>query len=212
MFSIGIDFDNTILSYDELFYKEALKAKLIAVNVPKNKTAVRDAIRKLPQGNDLWTRLQAEVYGNKMLTGATLAAGVEDFFAWSFIQGITIHIISHKTQFPALGPKYDLRQTALRWLSDAGFFKIDAQKFRASHVHFADTLEQKFDLIRKYRCAYFVDDLHELLTHQDFPVAVKKIWYLPQKTAKILKKKSNTTDLIIMRCWQDIQKYFTKVI
>ena len=40
MKKIGIDFDNTIVVYNNLFYKIALK--LIPAELPKNKTIIRD--------------------------------------------------------------------------------------------------------------------------------------------------------------------------
>ena len=60
---IGIDFDNTIITYDNLFHKYALKLQLINESVAKNKQVIRDTIRKLPNGNDRWTELQGLVYG-----------------------------------------------------------------------------------------------------------------------------------------------------
>ena len=39
---IGLDFDNTIIDYDFLFYKLALELKLIPIDIHKSKVGVRD--------------------------------------------------------------------------------------------------------------------------------------------------------------------------
>ena len=38
---IGLDFDNTIIDYDQLFYLEAFNLNLIPNNITKSKVAVR---------------------------------------------------------------------------------------------------------------------------------------------------------------------------
>ena len=42
---LGIDFDNTIIKYDELFHKIACEKDLISSELPKQKNAVRDFLR-----------------------------------------------------------------------------------------------------------------------------------------------------------------------
>src|SRR5262245_43078397 len=42
---IGVDFDNTIVSYDALFHRIATERDLIPADLPVNKTAVRDHLR-----------------------------------------------------------------------------------------------------------------------------------------------------------------------
>ena len=60
---IGIDFDNTIIAYDEVFCAAAKRRGLIAAEFIGGKQAVRDAIRLLPDGELAWQRLQGQVYG-----------------------------------------------------------------------------------------------------------------------------------------------------
>ena len=67
---IGVDLDNTLVCYDELFHSVARQEGLIEPSAPKSKEQIRDAIRLLPQGESKWTRLQAIVYGAEM-SGAT---------------------------------------------------------------------------------------------------------------------------------------------
>ena len=60
---IGIDFDNTIITYDEVFRAAARAQGLIEPGFDGSKQAVRDAIRLLPDGELTWQKLQGQVYG-----------------------------------------------------------------------------------------------------------------------------------------------------
>ena len=75
---IGIDFDNTIIGYDEVFCAEAKRNGLIDKAFVGPKQAVRDAIRLLPDGERAWQRLQGQVYG-KGITCAVVMPGLEAF-------------------------------------------------------------------------------------------------------------------------------------
>ncbi len=76
---IGVDFDNTIINYDELMYNLALERGLIDSHIKKQKKSIRDQIRSLPEGEKAWQHLQASVYGHK-IREAQLIAGVDFFF------------------------------------------------------------------------------------------------------------------------------------
>ena len=66
MFNIGIDFDNTLVHYDKVFYDIALKEGLIDSNIEKSKIAVRNYL--VNKGKEsLFTKLQGEVYGLNIL-------------------------------------------------------------------------------------------------------------------------------------------------
>ena len=71
---IGIDFDNTIITYDDVFRAAATASGLIAPGFSGNKQAVRDAIRLLPDGELAWQHLQGRVYG-KGIGGAAMVRG-----------------------------------------------------------------------------------------------------------------------------------------
>ena len=51
---VGIDFDNTIVTYDEVFCAMARRSGLIDPAFVGGKQAVRDAIRLLPDGELAW--------------------------------------------------------------------------------------------------------------------------------------------------------------
>ncbi len=63
--TIGIDFDNTIVTYDDLMYSLAMEMGLINPAVRKSKKLIRDNIRELPDGEIEWQKLQGLVYGPK---------------------------------------------------------------------------------------------------------------------------------------------------
>ena len=60
---IGIDLDNTIISYDKAFQLAAITSGLVDENCKLNKKAIRDLIRKKPDGEFDWQKLQGYVYG-----------------------------------------------------------------------------------------------------------------------------------------------------
>jgi len=61
---VGVDLDNTIVCYDDVFHRVAVEWGLIPANVAVSKGAVRDYLRR--QGReDTWIELQGYVYGNR---------------------------------------------------------------------------------------------------------------------------------------------------
>ena len=64
---IGIDFDNTIAKYDKLFINVALSEGFIDAELSDyDKIALRDYLRKQPDGETSWMKLQGLVYGQYM--------------------------------------------------------------------------------------------------------------------------------------------------
>ena len=111
---IGIDFDNTIVSYDALFHKVALEQDVIPARLAPTKLAVRDYLRRQDR-EDVWTEMQGTVYGARMDEAAAYP-GVIEFLRWARGEGVALSIISHKTRHPFIGPKYDLHEAARRWV------------------------------------------------------------------------------------------------
>ena len=59
---VGIDFDNTIAAYDGLFARLAAERNLFA-DPPAAKRRLRNELRRRPDGESEWRRLQALAYG-----------------------------------------------------------------------------------------------------------------------------------------------------
>ncbi len=178
---IGVDFDNTIVSYDALFHRIAVERGLIPSSVLVDKTAVRDHLRNL--GNeDQWTALQGLVYGTR-IREALAFPGVEEFFARCRSARLAVHIVSHKTRQPVLGPPHDLHEAALGWLEHAGFFDHASPALPRDRVHFGTTRQEKIAHIRTLGCTTFIDDLEEVFQEPEFPAGVERILFAPQRNA-----------------------------
>jgi hypothetical protein len=55
---IGLDFDNTIICYDDVFWKVAHDRGLVGVDLCGLMQQVRDFVRDLPDGEIKWQALQ----------------------------------------------------------------------------------------------------------------------------------------------------------
>jgi len=173
---IGIDFDNTLVSYDEVFLETARKRRLVAEEFSGRKQAVRDAIRLLPDGETAWQRLQGYVYGTGM-SSAQIFAGVVDFLRRACAEGHEVFIVSHKTEYGHYDPdQVSLRDAARKWMEDQGLFD-EATGLSRENVFFESTRSEKLARIGRLGCSHFVDDLEEVLTDPDFPSRVKRILF-----------------------------------
>lgn len=172
---VGIDFDNTIVSYESLFYAIAVERGFVARSTPMSKSAVRDAMRAT--GNeDAWTALQGEVYGRRILDAPPFP-GVRDAIAWCRRAGFDVYIVSHKTQYPYRGPRVDLHAAAWDWLRHHDIVGDDG--VAASHVHFCLTKDAKLSRIGELECDVFIDDLPDLLAEPAFPAATQPVLFDP---------------------------------
>ena len=169
---IGIDFDNTIVCYDSLFHKAALKAGLLPQSVEETKLSVRDYLKKTSR-HGAWEKLQAEVYGQNIMDAKPFMGAKAYIAAASKIH--EIFIVSHKTEFPNSGKNVNLRKQARKWLKYNGFTTILSE----SSVFFEATRKEKIDRIRKLKCSVFIDDLLEIFDFKGFPSGVRKILFDP---------------------------------
>jgi hypothetical protein len=178
---IGLDFDNTIIRYDEVFAAEATARGLLPPKFCGGKQAVRDAIRECPDGEIHWQRLQGHVYGPG-ISGACLFPGVADFFRHARAAGLRVMIVSHKTEYGHFND-VNLRRAAWAWMREQGFFDQDGFALDVEDVHFAGTRREKLARIAALGCDVFVDDLPEVLGDPAFPHGVKRILFADQTAA-----------------------------
>lgn len=173
---IGIDFDNTIVSYDEVFHRVALERKLVPKDLPATKLSVRDYLRQ--GGNESsWTEMQGYVYGARM-NEAIAFPGAIVFLAWARAAGISVAIVSHKTRHPFLGHPYDLHQAARGWVDK--FLIGNKDRLIEEHdVYFELTKNEKLARIAGLGLDYFIDDLPEILLAEDFPGRTGRILFDP---------------------------------
>ena len=196
---IGLDFDNTLVRYDDLFHKLATEKKLIDNKTPADKVEIRNYLREQGQDEE-FTLLQGEVYGGRILE-ADPAEGMLDALKKLKEQEKKMVIISHKTRYPYRGPAYDLRDMAMKWLEKYQVKDIlDNKKTRMS-IYFADSKEEKIRMIEKLGCDYYIDDLIEIL--QAIPKRIFKIHYNPTMN-EVESKKDNNLSIKTMRAWKDL--------
>jgi len=197
---IGIDLDNTLVCYDELFHLTACQEQLIEPSVPKCKEMIRDRIRLLPDGEQKWIRLQAVVYGTRM-SGATLFEGADVFLRHCSQWRTPVKIVSHKTPFAMLdGRRLDLRQPARAWLQE----KNSSLKLglSLSDVFFESTRAEKIERIRSLGCSHFIDDLWEVFAENLFPKTTQKLLFAPHGTA------STEPGAQVFTHWRELDRFF----
>ena len=174
---IGLDFDNTIVSYDQLFHKVALERSLISPEVPLNKVAVRDHLRNTNQ-EDAWTEMQGYVYGARMSEAIAYPGLIEALRTIKYA-GHELFIVSHKTQYPYAGERYDLHAASRAWIAD--HLQIpDSILVHNSNIFFNPSKDEKIEKISQLGCDIFLDDLPEILLATTFPQNTKKCLFDPE--------------------------------
>lgn len=174
---LAIDFDNTIVSYDDVFWQAAVECGLVADSAPVlDKTALRDQLRS--EGCELaWTELQGYVYGPGMRLARPFP-GVVAFFEMCRARGVPVAIISHRTRRPFAGPPHDLHAAARRWLDDTGF-RGGRIGLRDDEIWFEETKAAKLERIATWGATHAVDDLPELLGLPEWPGSTTPILFDP---------------------------------
>ena len=201
MYIVGVDFDNTLISYDDIVHRTAVQRGLLAPNVPKNKKIIRDRIYALPHGELQWQRLQAFLYGEG-IKQAKVMDGVDAFFQLCHQADIPIYIVSHKGDFAVEDKKgINLRKAALEWMRENKFFVKEGLGLSKQNVFFEFTRREKIDRIQKLHCTHFIDDLEEIFWEASFPAGVEKMLLAPLGSHAC-------SDVTVFRSWQEIQKKF----
>ncbi len=172
---IGIDLDNTLISYDKLFHQLALEQGLIDAGVPVNKTEVRDYLRRIGK-EPAWTAMQGLAYGPR-IREAEIFPGALDFLREGRRRGWPMHIVSHKTKTPIVGDPIDLHEAARGWLDSKSIH--DEIGFPRANVWFEVSKAAKIQRIRQLDCEVFIDDLPELLLDPQFPTETRRILFAP---------------------------------
>jgi hypothetical protein len=192
---IGVDFDNTIVSYDALFHKVARERGWITDEVPVNKSDVRNFLRRAGREDD-WTEMQGYVYGARM-SEAEIFPGVREFFSFCRKQGKKLCVISHKTRLPFRGEPYDLHEAALAWLQQEGFLSNAEFGVGRENVFLELTKQAKLERIAAQDCAYFIDDLPEFLGEPAFPPSTNRVLFDPNDLY------GEETRFTRIRAWQE---------
>ena len=170
---IGIDFDNTLITYDDLFTRLArergwLPSSPMAEAIDKR--AVRDRVRLLEDGERKWRNLQAEAYG-PCIMGAPMKDGAAAFLRVACFRGAELFVVSHKTVFAYSdrAQAHNLRDAALAWMTRHRFFLSEGFGIPLDHVFFESSRKKKVSRIAKLDCSHFIDDLPEVFEEPGFP-------------------------------------------
>ena len=198
---LGIDFDNTIVCYDEIFHCVAQERGLLPPGIDKTKEAVRDTLRSIGREDD-WTEMQGYVYGSRMAE-VTAFAGAIDCITAAVKAGLYVVIISHKTRVPYRGQSYDLHAAAWGWLEQQGFLDPNRIGLKEEQIHFLTTKELKLKQIQACGCNWFIDDLQEFLMEATFPNKVERCLFDPAQSYQI----NPQMPLRTFNSWADIREY-----
>jgi hypothetical protein len=174
---IGVDLDNTIICYDKVFYDVAFEHGWISCDTPKSKVVIKNKIIS-GLGNDIWTQLQVEVYGPRLLNAEAFPDAINFFFACKKAD-LPVNIISHKTKNQATGKPYDLRAAAFNWLKVNYFLDPSSTGLSHDSVFFYESREEKIAAIKEKKCTIFIDDLIEVFDAKTFDKSIKRILFDP---------------------------------
>jgi hypothetical protein len=174
---IGIDLDNTLICYDQAFQRVGREEGLLPPSFEGDKAAVKRALLKERPDGLLWETLQGLVYGRR-IDAAILFDGVARFLGVCRRRGDKVAIVSHKTDLAHHDPlRTDLRAAALQWMEANRFFQPAGLALQREDVFFESTRDEKIRRIAALDLDLFVDDLAEVLAHEDMPAACRKILF-----------------------------------
>ena len=175
---IGLDFDNTIVCYDQAIALLAEELFELPPDVPLTKLGLRDYLRAASREPE-WSAFQAELYGPGMRFAQPFEGAIATM-QQLVAEGHELVIISHRSRRPYAGPPHDLHAAARGWLADrlqgSGLFGGVGGE---ACVHFLETRVQKVEMITHLCCEAFLDDLPEVLSAPGFPVAALGILFDP---------------------------------
>lgn len=172
---LGIDFDNTLVDYTDVFYHVAKELNWIDKKIATSKTAVKRYFLD-KQCEEQWTELQGIVYGKEILRAKLYKNVVTTLKALNRLD-VELCIVSHKTKYPVIGDKTDLHLSAQSLLEYYNL--LDICGIDKSNIFFNETLEQKISKIAQLDCDFFIDDLPSVFQHPSYPKRTKRIIFDP---------------------------------
>lgn len=181
---IGIDLDNTIISYESAFLIVGKELGFLPQEWSGSKVQVREYLRKRVDGENLWQRLQGQVYGS-YVDMAELFPGVFRFIWRCKRRNISVDIISHKTEYGHYDEnRVSLRAAATSFLVKKGLYGAAGESLVRS-VAFFDSKEAKIDRISEGGYTSFIDDLPEILRASPLSGVPTKILFDPNAKSAI---------------------------
>lgn len=170
---IGLDFDNTVIRYDEVFRRLAARRGWLPRRPALSKEAVKARLIAQDGHDRRWQALQAEAYGKEIM-GARLFPGCLAFLRRAARAGHEVFVVSHKSKASHFDPSVKLRDWALRWLRRHGRGVL-----RPANVRFAGDRDAKVRQLAALRLDLFIDDLLPVLAHPGFPRRTARLHLCP---------------------------------
>ena len=176
---IGLDFDNTIINYENLFFELLKSEHFISADTPlMSKTEVKKYLIGQDKNDLRWQALQAKAYGEN-INQATCFEGVFPFIKWAKQQGHQISIVSHKTETSNYDHSVKLRYWATKWMEENKLIGVGPQQIDPSEIHFVNSVDEKISSITAMKFDLFVDDLPKIIEHHLFPKETLGILFAP---------------------------------
>jgi hypothetical protein len=171
---IGIDFDNTLAVHDRALARAAAERGLVAPGFAGDRRALWDMVRRLPDADSEWRRIEGRAHGGLMEL-AELAPGAADFLARCRDAGACMHLLVLRPATAPFDPaRVDLHRAALEWMERHRLFAADGFAIARGNVCFVDTRRAKLDRVVALRLTHFVDTIDEAFREPFFPPAVDR--------------------------------------
>jgi hypothetical protein len=174
---IGFDLDNTIICYDSAFAAAAIAQEILpADTLLRTKDEIKQHLHAQGDiGIRQWQALQGYMYGQG-IGEASIFPGVAETLQHLSETGHRLSIVSHKTHFG----HYDATRTNLREAATAFLgVKGITNWIPPDRIFYCANVAEKLRIIDDIECDIFVDDLTDVLLHEDFPTATQRIAFRP---------------------------------
>jgi hypothetical protein len=155
---IGIDIDNTVLSYDAAFRNAANALLQLGLKHGIDKEEIKEFVVS-SHGEASWTKLQGIVY-SAVPRDVTVKEGFLAFIAQARVEKVEVAYVSHKTKFALSGPKKNMRNPVKSLMKAQGLI---SPKTPGAKIYFRQSLEEKIDTINSFHFDFFIDDLASVL-------------------------------------------------
>jgi len=200
---IGLDFDNTIVSYQRALKILADKHLALPEHLPRTKLALRSYLRDSGQ-ESVWTMFQGTLYGPGMSYAEPFEGAVKVMHELVSV-GHQLVIISHRSLRPYAGEAHDLHAAARHWvqahLQSQGLF---CGAVASNEVSFFESRDAKINHIANRSCQVFLDDLPEVLQATQFPSTTKGLLFDPSN-------EHQTTSLNRINSWHQLPQWLEKL-
>jgi len=198
---IGLDFDNTIVCYDQAIAILADKLFDLPPNISRTKLGLRDYLRSENREPE-WTAFQGEMYGPGMKY-AEAFHGAQSVMKQLKSLGHRLVITSHRSRYPYAGTQYDLHKSARAWI-DNNLLHEKNPPLVSEDINFFETRAEKIASIGKSNCEIFLDDLPEVLEDENFPKSTHRILFSPDENIV-------STNYISLKAWDELPALISKL-